>query len=61
MAVSVSTGWFFFKESLKQSLFDRKKNLSKEIWIIILLEEFWGKINPEEKKKKKKQIKKKTE
>jgi len=38
-------------------LFDRKKNISKEIWIIILLEEFWGKINPEEKK----QIKKKTE
>lgn len=56
MAVSVSTA--FLKESFKWSLFDRKKNLSKEIQIIILLEEFWGKTNPEDRNQ---QIKMKTE
>lgn len=48
--------FFFFKESLKTSLFDINKNLSKEMRIIVFL----GKVLGENKPWGKKQIKKKT-
>lgn len=45
-------GWIFYFTFFKKIFemeFDRKKNLSEKIWIIIVLEEFWAKITPEEK------------